>query len=598
MTDPNAHVKAFLDYYVAAKEPLGYAVLLNGPWGVGKTYLIKRYFEECSVPNDGYIYLSLFGVRTTEDLQRNLFAAAYPILSGKSAQVLSSLTKTGLGFFNLNSDLKLSKIKQIPKGKVIIVDDLERCSLSVHDALGLLNALVEHDGYKMLILAHEHEIAEAEKAGYLKQREKLIGQVLLVRSDLSGATEYFFSKISDDWTRAFFKRHRKEVQSVYEQSEANSLRILQQTLWHFERLCRSLDKKFRAVDEGMLALMRLFLALSFEYRKGNLTRDDLKNRSSGLLAAMRAARQGAVEDRLAVCAAKYPGLDLRDEALTNDMLVQILVDGYFDVEAIDQNLSNSKHYRQLRAEDSWQTVWYGVKREPTQFDEARADMEAKFANRSYELPGIILHVSMLRIWLGELGYLNKSSADLVAEAKDYIDAIAAANRLPDQAVGRRWVLSNTDSQQLGFHGREKAEFSELRDYFQSKMTEAYESQFALWADELRALMRNDSWKFLQRICWTSSSEVECFRDPIMPQIDATEFVEIALSQSIDAQDQIFMALNQRYSHGALDRDFAQEHDWFVAVRAVLDAKKVDLTRISAYRLQMYDNWYFAPVLDP
>ena len=38
--DPNKHVVDFLRYYCASETPFDYAVMLKGPWGSGKTYLL------------------------------------------------------------------------------------------------------------------------------------------------------------------------------------------------------------------------------------------------------------------------------------------------------------------------------------------------------------------------------------------------------------------------------------------------------------------------------------------------------------------------------------------------------------------------------
>ena len=44
--DTNAHIHEYLSYYLALRHPPHYAVLLNGPWGVGKTFLMKKYLAD------------------------------------------------------------------------------------------------------------------------------------------------------------------------------------------------------------------------------------------------------------------------------------------------------------------------------------------------------------------------------------------------------------------------------------------------------------------------------------------------------------------------------------------------------------------------
>ncbi len=44
----NAAIERFLAYYVDPAHPLDYAVLIGGPWGSGKTHLIKKFLEGSS----------------------------------------------------------------------------------------------------------------------------------------------------------------------------------------------------------------------------------------------------------------------------------------------------------------------------------------------------------------------------------------------------------------------------------------------------------------------------------------------------------------------------------------------------------------------
>jgi hypothetical protein len=40
-TSANKHLYDYLSYYVALPHPPKYAVLINGPWGIGKTYIVE-----------------------------------------------------------------------------------------------------------------------------------------------------------------------------------------------------------------------------------------------------------------------------------------------------------------------------------------------------------------------------------------------------------------------------------------------------------------------------------------------------------------------------------------------------------------------------
>ena len=64
-----SHLKKCLDNYTALNGP-GYAVLVTGAWGTGKTYQV----QEC-IPEDERCYVSLYGVQTVEQLHSDVAVA-------------------------------------------------------------------------------------------------------------------------------------------------------------------------------------------------------------------------------------------------------------------------------------------------------------------------------------------------------------------------------------------------------------------------------------------------------------------------------------------------------------------------------------------
>jgi hypothetical protein len=46
--DPNRHVVDYLRYYCDPGNSFDFAVMLKGPWGAAKTYLIKNFLDERS----------------------------------------------------------------------------------------------------------------------------------------------------------------------------------------------------------------------------------------------------------------------------------------------------------------------------------------------------------------------------------------------------------------------------------------------------------------------------------------------------------------------------------------------------------------------
>ena len=70
-----SHLEDYLAYYKGCNAP-GYAVLVTGEWGTGKTYQVKEALAE-----EERYYVSLFGLQSPHDVHSAVFAAMDPKLA-------------------------------------------------------------------------------------------------------------------------------------------------------------------------------------------------------------------------------------------------------------------------------------------------------------------------------------------------------------------------------------------------------------------------------------------------------------------------------------------------------------------------------------
>ena len=62
----NAAITKFLDYYVDPNRPFDYAVMVNGPWGSGKSHLVKEFLTSRSSLKP--LYVTLNGISSADRL--------------------------------------------------------------------------------------------------------------------------------------------------------------------------------------------------------------------------------------------------------------------------------------------------------------------------------------------------------------------------------------------------------------------------------------------------------------------------------------------------------------------------------------------------
>ena len=72
----NHHVFEYLNYYTGLEVKPGYAVLLRGKWGTGKTWLIKNFIGESS--NKEFLFVSLNGVNSYKEIDDSFFQRLHP----------------------------------------------------------------------------------------------------------------------------------------------------------------------------------------------------------------------------------------------------------------------------------------------------------------------------------------------------------------------------------------------------------------------------------------------------------------------------------------------------------------------------------------
>lgn len=170
-----------------------YAVMIDGEWGCGKTYLVKDYLcdklkdhEKKKAKNingymsKGIIYISLYGVKSLEDVSKQILMESYLAKTGnatrifkKGSEIAGTVLPIMLPLIGLEqSDFHkvqalLEKLLPI-KDSVIIFDDLERCSCPINEILGYINTFVEHNKTKIIIVANQKEI---QKNAYWENQE-------------------------------------------------------------------------------------------------------------------------------------------------------------------------------------------------------------------------------------------------------------------------------------------------------------------------------------------------------------------------------------------------------------------------------------------
>ena len=273
------------------EDDVDYAILINGEWGSGKTYYINKLIEqynkkekENKKDNESnennkdkyrFIYISLFGLKTTEQIDekiRNLILIFNILDSNKTKnnnrtkKVIKGV-KTSVKFAEKlteeyakdlkgkNKYLKYISIQTIPnfieafqnrKKYIFVFDDLERASIDYKEILGYINEIVEHDKAKVIIIANEKEILENEKNKdnnkneYQKYKEKTIRYTFNFSPKIEIAFDNIIEKIQNTEKEEILK-YKKSILDVFNSQTNKNIRTLKFSIKLMEKYLKLIE---------------------------------------------------------------------------------------------------------------------------------------------------------------------------------------------------------------------------------------------------------------------------------------------------------------------------------------------------------------------
>lgn len=603
----NDHIGEYLNYYVEMPPAPGYAVMITGPWGIGKTYYIKAVADQLKQAGRKIFWVSLYGVQSTDEIDQRLIAALTPYMLGKVQEGVATQAPAVDEFFERGQPylekvrpmieraakyggrlgsalikrmgagglLQASGLRNILTPDLIVFDDLERGSMPAKDLLGYINQFVELEGRKVVIVANEKEVINGkdiskENEDYLKVREKVIGETFEFQEDIEAALQAFIAAMPSAAAKGYVEKNIEVLRSILKQSECKSLRVLRQVLLTWDRFYEAIDPKLLELTNPMLTVFQFFTAICTEVRLGNLSAEDLTNRVFKIVSS------NNKEDPtpLSKADSKYPELFLYDTVLSDDLLVHVICEGRVRRDEINASLRQSAHFKAPQDEPAWKKVWWGIGRDPEEFESAFTELEDQFKAREFTKPGTLLHVFGLRLWGAEIGQLNITKRDVVSEARHYVDDLAKTNRLLCAKAGRE-DFRHGAADGLGFMSGVSEEFRALRDYYWNAVEEAKKQLWPSEAADLLELMNSDVIAFSTKIAWTSGTRENIYQSvPLFSCVPASNFVDKLMLLHPEDFRTASTALKERYLGDKLEGELQPEKAWLREVRDLL-LKKAD-----------------------
>lgn len=585
-TSGNLVVKQYLDEYCKPDVKRDFAVLLDGPWGAGKTHFIKKYL----VDHPNHLYVSLYGTSDVRQIDDEIFRQLHPVLASSGMRLFGRVAKGFLkGALKIDldgdgkddgtatvaiPDLELKSHFSDPEGHLLVFDDLERCSLKVSEVLGYINVFVEHAGMKAIILGSEAEIAKRkDDERYFEIKEKLVGQTLRLTASVVDAYSEFLEGVEDQHVRDFLREERCTAIAIHRSSLTNNLRLLKQSLWDYERLAACFQQYHWSNAVAMRALMQQVLALSIEYRAGAFKDPSIiQSLSDGKVLRRMGRAEGAVESPADKIEEKYPTVDFGDNIVGAKILSNAVINGFVDRSEVHESLSQSRYFAAIAERPLWLRAWDYFDLNDHQATEIGREFKSAFDRREFVEDGVLFHAFGICFRYAEIGLLTWSRTEALSQCKRYVDDLAAASKIKFDPERQSHFDFNGSYGGHGFMEREQPDFIEAVSYYEQRYEEAASEAYKNLALDLLSKLELGSDDFLLDLAHNNVRVSKYCDRPILAAIDPQRFVDTVMKLPGKYQRLALNTLNERYRFLDVNSPLADEMPWLVAVRDLLRAR--------------------------
>ncbi len=578
MSDLNINTRSVISYYCNLKVPPEYALLIKGPWGSGKSHLVKNTIEELELenPNFKFLFVSLYGISDISDVEAKFFEQLNPVLSNKKIMFAGQIAKGVLkGALKIDldgdgktdasanvtvPDINLADYLTDTRNCILVFDDLERCKLDLQIILGYINYFIEKDGYKVLIIADEDKLitkytSKKDSYNYLDIKEKLVGKTVQVEPDVSKVFSTFVNElfpsnspkeiVGNSELKDILNDNQERIIEVFHQSEHNNLRSLRKCILDLKQWIEILDRSIKKNQEVLEKFISIFIAVSLEVYSGKLRPNDVEKLLGDKSYVLALGDEEFKKDFKFYkdLTGKYT-IDFDKPLFDIVDWMSWFNSGFINKDNINNVLLSSDSLKNQNNPD-WKKLLHLFDLEQHEFEKLKLSVWEEFENLRISDFGAIKHIVGIYIYLAEQQLIDKNSEQVVKQAKQIVEIALSKNTInitdtlnPEADYGSYAGVA--------YFSNETKEFNEFNEHFCNKI---YDYQADLRKKEvpnLLELLKHNLEEFNSLLC-DQSGEVKSFaHKSILNNIPINEFVDALNALSNTNKKTVCQTLRMRY----------------------------------------------------
>lgn len=261
-----------------------YAIMLTGEYGAGKTFYynhtIKRFVQ---AQNKESIYISVYGVKSQEDLHKKFIEEIYPIIKGNFFYLFTGILEALSNFIGRNINVDKSKItKSINinwSNYVVCVDDLERIAKEscITEIFAYIDEILVNHKVKIIFIGNEERLNSLDNnkdydSEYKRNKEKLVRYTYRYTCDIRCFIKTCINKEENTEFSEYLNSVIDRIEYFYKSRSCNNLRTVQFNIFVLKYIYQYLQKKdiskylHKIMDDYYLFLTMVY---SLEYKIHN-----------------------------------------------------------------------------------------------------------------------------------------------------------------------------------------------------------------------------------------------------------------------------------------------------------------------------------------
>ncbi|MBO9467124.1 hypothetical protein J7443_17915 [Tropicibacter sp. R15_0] len=615
----NDTVKAVVDAYLQREDP-GYALLIDAPWGAGKTHFIKRFINHET--NDP-LYVTLYDVQTAEAFEWALVRAALPKedARGTFSRLLESLGNLKVGDGNVNLGKLGSvgmtlwtehRLANLPN--TLIFDDIERCGLSQKQLSGLINRFVEHQGKRVILLANSDK--HSDKESFDTGREKLIGQTVTLKADLNAALAAVWAKIPDGQGKTVLQDRQNLIKETFDEAKHQNLRLTLRAVRDCAVMLDALTEEMLGFEEAVERLIRTHLALHMAYHGGEIGKEDLVSRNKSYdklprpktdeTKAENTASQTSVPPIIWPIVERHPGADIHLRVrqgslgiISVELGCSLFFDGYASTELTLRELRETHLFTPPAQRPDWVRLWHWDEESVHDLKSLLDRIEDSINNHTLVEPGEILQVYAVLNRFGEYSERfpeKENTRRFCAYINALIEKDLIRKRSPQGGDHGKYGFSlETGTISYGGYGFEP----DLRARILAKklrgaMDAAYERDLPQIGRDLVNDLRDDPAQF--QACFDYQTKGLNFSEaPILQACDVQAFASALLEwyeKDKGVAQNIAKVIGKRSA--GIRQELALEHPWIENLKSEFITQAAAKDRLLAAQVKLFIKRYMKP----